>query len=125
MTSDVNTLADRLVPFLMDAARRKATITYAELARAAAVTPPHTIHKTVEALEILMARDAALGQPLLASVAVSAKRRGFPAPGFFQAARALGLYFGPDRGPQAETFHAMALEQAWETYGPRSQSDHK
>lgn len=124
MTSHVSTLADQLIPFLEDAARRRVTITYAALARAAGVRPPHSIHKTVEALEVLMAQDTAAGRPMLAAVAVSAKRHGLPAPGFFQTARTLEVYFGPDQGPQAETFHAIALEQAWQAHGSRSQSDH-
>ncbi|NQW12511.1 MAG: hypothetical protein HQ481_21815 [Alphaproteobacteria bacterium] len=120
MTSHVNALADRLMPILEDAARRRATLTYAELAHAADVAPPHSIHKTTEALQTLMAVDAAAGRPLLAAVVVSAKRGGAPAPGFFQTARAVGVFFGPDHGPQAETFHAIELDRVWDAYGSRA-----
>lgn len=116
MASHVNTLANQLVPILEATAAQRATVTYAELARAAKVTPPHSIHRTTEALETLMARDAAAGRPLLAAVAVSAKRGGPPGPGFFQTARDIGVYFGPDHGPQAETFHRIELNRVWAAY---------
>jgi len=109
-------VADLLRPVLEDRARARATITYADLARAAGVPPPHTIHKTGDALEHLMERDAAGGRPLLAAVAISRARDGVPAPGFFQKATELGLYFGPDRGAQAATFHALELEKVWRAY---------
>lgn len=104
-------LAARLRPILEDAAHRRATLTYLELANAAGVTPPRAIHRVTEALELLMREDHAAGRPLLAAVAVSARRGGIPAPGFFRLAAELGLYFGPDRGGQAALFHAMELER--------------
>lgn len=87
------------------------TITYAELARAAGVLPPHSIHKTAEALEEIVRLDHGAGRPLRAALAISAKRGGIPAPGFFQLATEIGLYFGPDSGPQAETFHMLELKR--------------
>ncbi len=119
----MNALAQALRPLLEAVARRQETITYAALARAAAVPPPHTIHQTVEALEVLLTEDAAAGRPLLAAVVVSRARsengHGMPAPGFFQKATVLGRYFGPDRGPQAATFHALELQQVWDAFqGP-------
>lgn len=109
-------IADLLRPVLEDRARAGATILYAHLAHAAGVPSPHSIHKTGEALEVLMEKDAAHGRPLLAAVAISKARDGVPAPGFFQKASELGLYFGPDRGPQAATFHALELEKVWSVY---------
>lgn len=109
-------IADLLRPVLEDRARVGATIIYAHLAQAAGVPPPHSVHKTGEALEVLMEIDAAAGRPLLAAVAISKARDGVPAPGFFQKASELGLYFGPDRGPQAATFHALELEKVWAAY---------
>lgn len=109
-------LADLLRPVLEDRARAGATIIYAHLAQAADVPPPHTVHKTAEALEALMEQDAEHGRPLLAAVAISKARDGIPAPGFFQKAAELGLYFGPDRGPQAATFHALELEKVWTAF---------
>jgi hypothetical protein len=103
-----------LRPVLEDVARRRATITYRELARAAGVAPPHSIHKTTLALESLMRADAEAGRPLLAAVAVG--KTGRPRPGFFQTLRALGRYHGPDTGPDAEAAHdreRAAVTAAW------------
>lgn len=113
-------LADRLRPLLEAVARRRATVTYAELASTAEVESPHTIHKTTQALELLMAEDAADGRPLLAAVVVSRRREDLPAPGFFQRAAEIGCYFGPDSGPQAATFHALELERVWAAFGTPS-----
>ncbi|EDP62347.1 hypothetical protein BAL199_20038 [alpha proteobacterium BAL199] len=104
-------LAERLRPILEHTARQGTTLTYLDLAGAAGIKPPQAIHRTTEALEALMRADHAVGQPLLAAVVVSAKRAGLPAPGFFRLASELGLYFGPDRGPQAALFHAMEVER--------------
>lgn len=109
-------VADLLRPVLEDRARAGETIIYAHLAQAAGVPSPHSVHKTGEALEVLMEQDAAHGRPLLAAVAISKARDGLPAPGFFQKAVELGLYFGPDRGPQAATFHALELEKVWAAF---------
>lgn len=112
----VSAIADLLRPVLEDRARTRRTVTYADLARAAGVPSPHTVHKTAEALEFLMAADAEAGRPLLAAIAVSKARKGLPAPGFFQTAAELGLYFGPDHGPQAATYHALELEKVWTAF---------
>ena len=116
----MGTLADRLRPLLEDIARRRETLTYAELASAAEVPPPHTIHKTTEALEELMAADVLAGRPLLAAVIVSRRRAGLPAPGFFQRAAELGRYFGPLEGPQAAAFHTLELERIWANFTAQS-----
>lgn len=102
---------------LDDRAGAGTTITYADLARVAGVPPPHTVHKTAEALEALMAEDAAAGRPLAAAVVISRARDGLPAPGFFQKAAELGVYFGPDKGPQAAAFHAIELERVRHAHG--------
>lgn len=111
MTDDASPdhLAARLRPVLERVARQGAVLTYLEAARAAGIVPPHAIHRTTEALEQMMRDDHAAGRPLLAAVVVSAKRGGAPAPGFFRLAAELGVYFGPDRGPQAALFHALEL----------------
>lgn len=106
------TLADRIRPILARTAADGTTITYAELARQAGIHPPHSIHRTTAALEFLIRADHAAGRPLLATVAVSGKRGGLPAPGFFHLCSALGRYFGPDSGPQAELFHTLELKAA-------------
>ncbi|MEQ8395310.1 hypothetical protein [Thalassobaculum sp.] len=103
--------AEGLRPILEAVARQGTTLTYLDLARAAGIKPPRAIHRTTEALEAMMRADRAAGRPLLAAVVVSAKRAGLPAPGFFRLAGELGLYFGPDHGPQAALFHAMEVER--------------
>lgn len=112
----MNDHAASLRPVLADRARRRLTISYGDLAREARIPSPHTVHKTGEALEALMEEDAAAGRPLLAAVAISKVRDGLPAPGFFQKAAELGLYFGPDRGPQAATYHELELERVWAAF---------
>ncbi len=107
--TDHDALAARLRPILAAAAARGETLTYLELATAAGLRPPHAIHRVTDALETLIRDDHASGRPLLAAVAVSAKRAGLPAPGFFRLTSELGLYFGPEQGPQAALFHAMEL----------------
>lgn len=108
---DDPSLPERLRPLLEDAARRGATLTYLELAAAAGLGPPRAIHRVTGALEATMREDHAAGRPLLAAVVVSRSRGGAPAPGFFRLACELGLYFGPDHGPQAALFHAIELER--------------
>lgn len=102
--------AEALRPYLERLARERRTATYAEAARELAVEPPHTIHQVAGALEAAMDADAAAGRPLAAAVIVSRTRNGLPAPGFFERARALGRYDGPERGDEAAAFHAAELE---------------
>jgi len=101
----------RLVAALERHARAGSRVTYAALAGEAGIAGPHAIHRLTEALERLVSQDHAAGRPLRAAVAVSKSRGGLPGPGFFQHCTALGLYFGPDRGPQAETFHRLELDR--------------
>lgn len=116
--TDPALLAIRLRPILADAAGRRETLTYLELATALELGPPRAIHRVTEALEALMHEDHGAGRPLLAAIAVSAKRAGLPAPGFFRLATALGLYFGPDQGPQAALFHRLELDRLHAAAGP-------
>lgn len=96
----------RLEALLIAAARDSRVMTYAEAARALALPPPYTIHKTAELIEALMRLHAGAGAPLLASLVVSKARGGLPAPGYFVLAGELGLYDGPPDGRQAAAFHA-------------------
>ncbi|MEQ8333687.1 hypothetical protein [Nisaea sp.] len=101
----------RMIAALEERARAERTITYAELAEAAGMAGPHRIHRLTEALEDLVTCDHRNGAPLRAAVAISKARDGLPGPGFFQHCAGLGLYFGPDHGPQAETFHRLELNR--------------
>lgn len=107
----------RMVEALEEQARAQRTITYAELAEAAGIAGPYRIHRLTEALEDLTTRDHRIGQPLRSAVTISKARDGLPGPGFFQHCAALGLYFGPDHGPQAETFHRLELNRLFVRFG--------
>jgi hypothetical protein len=86
-------------------ARTGSVTTYRALATRLGLTPPHTIHRLTQALERLMEEDAAAGRPLLAALCTSKTRPGFPAPGFFLKAQALGRFCDDPAGPAAEAFH--------------------
>lgn len=102
-----------LEAMLMAAARARQVITYAQVARALAIPPPHTIHKAALLIEELMRAQAAAGAPQWASLVISKARGGLPAPGFFVLASALGLYDGPPDGPQARAFHAAEVNRCF------------
>ncbi len=63
------------------------TVGYGELARAFGVR----VAVVTDALEALMAEDAAAGRPFLAAVCAGRLSQGLPAPGFFVAVQALGV----------------------------------
>lgn len=107
-------LSATLRPILGDVARRGTTITYRDLAAAAEVPPPHTIHKTALALEELIRADHDAGQPILAAVCVG--KTGRPRPGFFHVLRELGRYDGPDEGPDANAQHDAELAEVYAAY---------
>lgn len=115
MTDDTAAIAAMLRPVLQAAARRGRTLTYRDLAVEARVPPPHSIHKTTEALEHLVREDHAADRPLLAAVAVG--KAGLPGPGFFQLLTLLGRYDGPNRGAEATERHAAELEAALAYWG--------
>ncbi len=106
------TIARRLRQQLQKIAAQRVPITYRELANALGLTPPHTIHQVTEALEHLMAEDAAAGRPFIAAIAISKARGGLPAPGFFDCARRLGRFAGDEAGPEAWAFHAGEFNTA-------------
>jgi hypothetical protein len=93
----------RLRRDLTPIARMGATLSYIQAARAMGLGPPGAIRRLTEALERLMAEDAAAARPFLAAVVVSPRRGGLPAPGFFETAAALGRPAPP--GGEA-AFHA-------------------
>lgn len=105
---------ERLRGVLEPFAARGSTMTYQQAAQALGVRPPQTIHRTIVALERLMDEDAAAGRPLLAAVVVS-RTAPMPAAGFFARARSLGLYEGPDTGPEAAAFHRQELQRLRQT----------
>ena len=84
-------------------------ITYAELAEAAIIPPPHRIHKLALWLETTLVSDHQAGRRLRMARVISRSRDGLPALGFFIKCRELGLYDGPDDGPLAQAFHMNLL----------------
>jgi hypothetical protein len=76
---------------LDQSAQQQKTLTYLELADAAAVPGPQRIHRVTRLLEILMKEDCLAGRPLRSALVVSRVGRGLPAEGFFDRARRLGL----------------------------------
>ncbi len=93
-------------------AQRRVPITYRELAKALGLAPPNTIHQVTEALEHLMAEDAAADRPFIAAIAISKACGGLPAPGFFDCARRLGRFAGDEAGAEAWDFHAQEFNAA-------------
>lgn len=118
--SDENgALRDRLRRHLIELVRAGRLATYKELAEYLGLKPPQTIHQLTRLLEILMAEDAAAGQPLLAAICVGRLRGNLPAPGFFLAAGTLGLFEGMPEEPRAREFHLRELGRLADFYnGP-------
>ncbi|MCC5882117.1 MAG: hypothetical protein JJU25_05710 [Halomonas sp.] len=63
-------------------------MTYQQLAEALGLTPPRTIQRVAQALEMLMREDAERGRAFIAALVVS-RRDGLPAQGFFELAVSL------------------------------------
>jgi len=99
-------LAGRLRAQLQPLAALRVPITYRDLAEAMRLSPPHTIHPVTEALEQLMAEDAAADRPFIATMVVSKWRGGLPAPGYIDCAARLGRFAGDASGPEAKAFYA-------------------
>ena len=110
-------LKERLRQALIDQAQTRNPTTYIELADRLGPEPPQTIHRLVEALEILMEEDVAAGRPILAALCVSKMRPGIPARGFFLAAQSMGVFSGDPTGPGARGFHASELQRVLSFYG--------
>ena len=122
----LQTIAPRLRVHLQKTAKKRVPITYQELAKALGLTPPNTIHQVAEALELLMAEDAATDRPFIAAIAISKARGGLPAPGFFECARRVGRFAGDEAGLEARAFHAVEFSAAvsfWAATATHSMSE--
>lgn len=108
----LQTIVSRLRNHLQRIAGQRVPATYQELAKTLGLTSPHTIHQVTEALEHLMAEDAATGRPFIAAIAISKARGSLPAPGFFDCARRLGRFTGDEAGLEAWAFHAREFDAA-------------
>ena len=100
-----NALARRLRAHLQALAALRVPITYRDVAKAMLLSPPYTTHQVTEALEQLMAEDAAADCPFIAAIVISKWRDGLPAPGFFDCAARLGRFAGDATGPNARAFY--------------------
>lgn len=94
---------------LSAAAAAERLVTYAELADAAGVTGQHRINRLTSWLEDELEREVREGTRMLTAWVISRARGGLPAPGFFQKCAELGIYNGPEDGPQAFAFHLNCL----------------
>ncbi len=117
-----NALARRLRAHLQALATLRLPITYREVAKELLLLPPNTIHQVTEALEQLMAEDAATDRPFIAAMIISKWRDGLPAPGFFDCAARLGRFVGDATGPDARVFHAAEFNAALTLWAPTSDS---
>lgn len=109
--SDTATLRRALVPV----ARLGSWLGYAQLAEALALPQPHSIRRAALLLEALMAEDAAARLPFLAALVVSPRRGLLPAPGFFEAAAALGR---AQALADPAAFHAAERQAVLAFYAP-------
>ena len=116
------TLARRLRAHLQARATQRSPITYHEAAKALRLSPPHTIHQVTQALEQLMAEDAAADRPFIAAMVIGKSRDGLPAPGFFDCATRLGRFAGDAAGPGAGVFHAAQFSAAVALWAPPGES---
>lgn len=116
------TLACRLRAHLQAVGTQRLPITYREAAKGLLLAPPNTIHQVTEALEQLMAEDAAADRPFIATMVISKARGGLPAPGFFDCAARLGRFAIDATGPDAGVFHAVELNAALAFWAPPGDS---
>ncbi|MEM6440689.1 MAG: hypothetical protein AAF763_13450 [Pseudomonadota bacterium] len=106
-TAEPEDIAQTLSRRLTAAARAEKRLGYGPLSAELGLPSPR-VQALAALLEAGMAADAEAGRPFLAAV-MRARLRALPARGFFEAARALGRYDGPDEGPEAEAFHGAEL----------------
>ncbi len=116
-------LVPRLRNYLRGTAERAIPITYLALATALQLLPPNTIHRLTEALERLMAEDAAAGRPFIAALVISRMHGGIPAPGFFNCAARLGRSSIDATGVECRAFHTAEFKAAVAFWG--GDSHHK
>mgnify|MGYP006431679917 CR=1 FL=1 len=107
-------MIETLEKLLVDAAKRRETLTYKQVAQLLELQPPNTIHQATECLEALMRQHAKSQTPQLASLVISRARGGLPAPGFFMLLHDIGLYNGQVDGEDARDFHAQEKERCFE-----------
>ena len=113
----LDALAPRLRNYLRGTAGRAIPITYQALTKALQLLPPNTIHRLSEALERLMAEDAASRRPFIAALVISRAHGGLPAPGFFTCAARLGRSRVDATNAEACAYHAGEFKAAVAFWG--------
>lgn len=91
------------------------TLTYEQAATILDLRPPLRVRRVAEALERIMAEDAAADAPPLAALVVGRRRGGLPGPGFFAAALDLGL---AQPGEDPAEAHRRMCARVWAAHAP-------
>jgi hypothetical protein len=95
---------DRLEALLVEAARERRSLTYAEvLAHFGIRITPRRVYALCRDLGAVCQRNRARGEPELAVLVVRKSDR-LPGEGFFHGAWREGSYDGPASGPQAQAY---------------------
>ncbi len=110
MDNDIN---QRVRAALETVAKQRTTISYRMLAIEAQVPGPQIIHKLTLCLEDIFREDHSNGEMSLAVLAVSRGEPAVPRAGFFILLRELGLYDGPDQGPEANAKHFSLTQEVY------------
>jgi hypothetical protein len=111
---------DRLEALLVEAARARRSLTYAEvLAHFGIRITPRRVFALCRDLGVVCERNRARGEPELAVLVVRKADR-LPGEGFFHGAWRDGHYDGPAHGPEAQDYIARLTEEAFAFFaGPR------
>ena len=107
----------KLRDILIELAEQQQTITYQQLIKRCAISPPRSMHTLTNALEVLAAEDHKLNYPILSSIVIQKGSTAIPRDGFFMQLIELRLYNGPTQGNQAQMFHAQLLDEVWRYWG--------
>jgi hypothetical protein len=104
---------DRLEALLIEAARARRSLTYAEvLAHFGLRIAPRRVYALCRDLGAVCARNRARGEPELAVLVVRKSDR-LPGEGFFHGLWRDGAYDGPATGPAAATFVERETERVF------------
>ena len=110
---------DRLEALLVEAARARRSLTYAEvLGHFGMRITPRRVYGLSRDLGAVCARNRARGEPELAVLVVRKSDR-LPGEGFFHSLWRDGAYDGPATGPAAEAFIRRATERVFAHWAGR------
>lgn len=115
-------LEERLSQALLACHRERRLVTYAELANAIVIPPPHRINKLTLILEDMIRADHDAGTPLRATAAVSRAGPGLPGQGFFLLLAELGRF--DDSCMTEEALFKAELAAARDFWGAAGGSGH-